>query len=71
MEHAEAQALRVRLAHRSSTADVALALRLRGLPLRGPWERSHVIVRGRRVEPDPVPGFLRVDGRRRYSTEWL
>lgn len=72
---AESQALRVRLARRSSTADVAVALRLRGLDLRGnapEWRgRLHVIVRGQRVSPDPTPGFLVVDGRRRYSASWL
>jgi hypothetical protein len=68
----EARELRVRLARRSGTADVAVALRLRGLSLTGPWPgRTHVIVRGQRIEPDPRPGFLVVDGRHSYSSDWL
>lgn len=72
MEVTETQALRERMARRSHPQDVALALRLRGLPLRGPWPgRSFAVVRGQRVQPDREPGYLVIEGRRRFSSEWL
>lgn len=52
--------------------DVTVALRLAGLPLRGPWPGTeYVIVHGEAVEPDPEPGWLVIEGRRVYSSDWL
>jgi hypothetical protein len=68
---AEAARLRERLAGPPRPIDTSDALRLAGLPLRGPWPVDHVVVRGERVQADPEPGWLVVDGRRRYSGAWL
>lgn len=69
----ELQELRERLARESSTSVVALALRLRGLDLRGPWEGFPfgVVIRAQRIQPHPTPGHLIVDGDLVYSADWL
>jgi len=71
MELAEAASLRERLARPTSADDIYAGLRIAGLPLRGPWPVESVVIHGYRVEPDAEPGYLVIDGERRYSGAWL